>query len=86
LEEHQLTAHNRAVLDHLATLTGFYEDVVKTLEGDDQLRKRKRGWVGSCGNIWEVIQGFEFLLEVLEEYKQPAAGIPDSEHFRININ
>jgi hypothetical protein len=86
LEENQLTAHDWAVLEHLATLLGFYEDAVKTLEGDGQFRKRKRGWVGSYGNIWEVIQGFEFLLEVLEEYKQLAAGIPDPEHFRININ
>ncbi|KID81274.1 restless-like transposase [Metarhizium guizhouense ARSEF 977] len=86
LEENQLTAHDWAVLEHLATLLGFYEDAVKTLEGDGQLRKRKRGWVGSYGNAWEVIQGFEFLLEVLEEYKQLASGMPDPEHFRININ
>ncbi|OWT42569.1 restless-like transposase [Pochonia chlamydosporia 170] len=86
LEENQLTAHDWTVLEHLATLLGFYEDAVKTLEGDGQQRKRKGGWVGSYGNVWEVIQGFEFLLEVLEEYKQLASGIPDPEHFRININ
>jgi hypothetical protein len=86
LEENQLTAHDWAVLEHLATLLGFYEDAVKTLEGDGQLRKRRRGWAGSYGNAWEVIQGFEFLLEVLEEYKQLASGMPDPEHFRININ
>ncbi|OWT42269.1 reverse transcriptase [Pochonia chlamydosporia 170] len=86
LEENQLTAHDWTVLGHLATLLGFYEDAVKTLEGDGQQRKRKGGWVGSYGNVWEVIQGFEFLLEVLEEYKQLASGIPDPEHFRININ
>ncbi|KID81255.1 restless-like transposase [Metarhizium guizhouense ARSEF 977] len=86
LEENQLTVRDWAVLEHLATLLGFYEDAVKTLEGDGQQRKRKRGWVGSYGNVWEVIQGFEFLLEVLEEYKQLASGMPDAEHLRININ
>ncbi|EFZ03316.2 HAT dimerization [Metarhizium robertsii ARSEF 23] len=79
LEENQLTFHDWAVLEHLATLLGFYEDAVKTLEGDGQQHKRKGGWLGSYGNIWEVIQGFEFLLEVLEEYKQLASGMPDPE-------
>ncbi|GKU08409.1 unnamed protein product [Fusarium langsethiae] len=82
----QLTTNDWDVLDHLAKLLGFYEDAVKTLEGDGQQRKRKRGWVGSYGNLWEVIQGFEFLLEVLEDYKKLASDIPDAEHFRININ
>ena len=86
LEENQLTANDWDVLDHLAKLLGFYEDAVKTLEGDGQQRRRKRGWVGSYGNVWEVIQGFEFLLEVLEDYKQLASEIPDAKHFRININ
>ncbi|KAJ3453414.1 hypothetical protein MRS44_017661 [Fusarium solani] len=86
LEENQLTVNDWAVLEHLAKLLGFYEDAVKTLEGDGQQRKRKGGWVGSYGNVWEVIQGFEFLLEVLEDYKQLASEIPDAEHFRININ
>ncbi|KAI8411800.1 hypothetical protein FOFC_08407 [Fusarium oxysporum] len=86
LEENQLTVNDWVVLEHLAKLLGFYEDAVKTLEGDGQQRKRKGGWVGSYGNVWEVIQGFEFLLEVLEDYKQLASEIPDAEHFRINVN
>ena len=86
MQENQLTGNDWTVLEHLAKLLGFYEDAVRTLEGDGHLRKRKRGWVGSYGNVWEVVQGFEFLLEVLEEYKQLASGIPDPEHFRININ
>ncbi|KAM5529050.1 hAT family dimerization domain protein [Fusarium oxysporum f. sp. phaseoli] len=85
LEENQLTVNDWVVLEHLAKLLGFYEDAVKTLEGDGQQRKRKGGWVGSYGNVWEVIQGFEFLLEVLEDYKQLASEIPDAEHFRINV-
>ncbi|KAM5358448.1 hypothetical protein ACJA88_015347 [Fusarium oxysporum] len=86
LEENQLTVNDWVVLEHLAKLLGFYEDAVKTLEGDGQQPKRKGGWVGSYGNVWEVIQRFEFLLEVLEDYKQLASEISDAEHFRININ
>jgi hypothetical protein len=86
LEENQITSKDWEVFEHLARLLGLYVDAVKTLEGDGQQRKRKRGWVGSYGNIWEVIQGFEFLLEVLEDYKRLAADMPDPEHFRININ
>ncbi|RYC76707.1 hypothetical protein BFJ63_vAg20416, partial [Fusarium oxysporum f. sp. narcissi] len=56
------------------------------LEGDGIQRKRKRGWVGSYGNIWDVIQGFEFLKAKLEEYKAVAVDYSDAEHFRININ
>jgi hypothetical protein len=61
-------------------------NVRKMLEGDGQIRKPKRGWMGSYGNIWDVIQGFEFLLDKLESYKAMAEYLPDSEHFRININ
>ncbi|KJZ71564.1 hypothetical protein HIM_09033 [Hirsutella minnesotensis 3608] len=86
LEENQLSAKDWEVLKHLAKLLGFYEDAVKTLEGDGQARKWKHGWTGSYGNVWEIIQGFEFLLEVLEDYKQLAAKLPDAEHLRININ
>ncbi|KAM3537964.1 hypothetical protein ARSEF1564_009127 [Beauveria bassiana] len=81
-----LIIDNDTLLEHLAKLLGFYENAVRTLEGDGQPRKRKQGWVGSYGNVWEVIQGFEFLLEALEGYKQLAYGIPDPEHFRINVN
>ncbi|KAM3426393.1 hypothetical protein NHJ13734_009485 [Beauveria thailandica] len=86
MEANQLTSKDWIVLEHLAELLGFYEDAVRTLESDGQLRRRKRGWVGSYGNIWEVVQEFEFLLEALEKSKQLAPGIPDSELLRININ
>ncbi|KAG7410120.1 putative AC9 transposase [Fusarium oxysporum f. sp. raphani] len=86
LSENQLSNKDWDVLEHLARILGFYEVTVKTLEGDGIQRKRKRGWVGSYGNIWDVIQGFEFLMAKLEEYKAFAADYPDPEHFRININ
>ncbi|KAL6405537.1 hAT family dimerization domain protein [Ilyonectria robusta] len=62
------------------------ETVVKTLEGDGHIRRRKQGWTGSYGNIWDVVLGYELLLNTLEEYKQLAANFPDTEHFRIGIN
>ncbi|KAM3431504.1 hypothetical protein MY4824_007102 [Beauveria thailandica] len=72
MEANQLTSKDWIVLEHLAELLGFYEDAVRSLESDGQLRRRKRGWVGSYGNIWEVFQEFEFLLEALEKSKQLA--------------
>ena len=32
---------------------------------------------GSYGNIWDVINGFKFLLGKLEKYKQIAEDFPD---------
>ncbi|KAM3519495.1 hypothetical protein MY4038_009771 [Beauveria bassiana] len=37
MEENQLTSSDWIVLEHLAKLLGFYEDAVRTLEGDGQL-------------------------------------------------
>ncbi|KAM6505446.1 hypothetical protein FSOLCH5_014663 [Fusarium solani] len=74
------------MVELFAQILGYYEATIKVLEGDGQIRKRKRGWTGSYGNIWDVIQGFEFLLEQLERFKDIAKDFPDPEHFRININ
>jgi hypothetical protein len=60
--------------------------VVKTLEGDGNIRRPKQGWTGSCGNIRDVVLGYELLLNTLGEYKQLAADFPDPGHFRIGIN
>ncbi|KAH7302933.1 hypothetical protein B0I35DRAFT_465893 [Stachybotrys elegans] len=63
LEENQLTTNDWDILKHLAKLLGFYEDAVKTLEGDGQLRKRKGGWIGSI-NInpgWEKLNKYYTL-------------------------
>ncbi|KJZ71327.1 hypothetical protein HIM_09263 [Hirsutella minnesotensis 3608] len=84
--EHQLSDKDWEVLEIFAQILGYYECTIKMLEGDGQIRQRKRGWVGSYGNIWDVVQGFEFLLGKLESYKTMAERFPDPEHFRININ
>ena len=60
--------------------------MVKTLERDGHFRQRKQGWFGAYGNIWDVILGYNGLLNTLEEYKQLAAGFPDAGYFRIGIN
>ncbi|KAG4255582.1 hypothetical protein FPRO03_14070 [Fusarium proliferatum] len=84
--ERQLSDKDWEVLEIFSQLLGYYECTIKMLEGDGQIRKRKRGLMGSYGNIWDVIQGFEFLLDKLEDYKVMAERFPDPEHFRININ
>lgn len=84
--EHQLSDKDWEVLEIFAQILGYYECTIKMLEGDGQIRQRKRGWEGSYGNIWDVVQGFEFLLGKLERYKTMAERFPDPEHFRININ
>jgi hAT family C-terminal dimerisation region len=84
--ENQLDETDWKVLEIFAELLTVFEDAVKTLEGDGMVRKRKKGWVGSYGNPWDVIIGYEFLLGTLEKYKEMAATFPGPEHFRININ
>lgn len=84
--ENQLSPEDWEVLNHFETILSYYEATVIQLEGDGQIRQRKNGFTGSYGNIWEVLQGFEFLLEKLEYYKQVAADYPDPEHFRIGCN
>ncbi|KAM5528342.1 hypothetical protein FOXYSP1_19611 [Fusarium oxysporum f. sp. phaseoli] len=86
--ENQLSDKDWEVVEIFAQILSYryYEATIKMLEGDGQIRKRKRGWTGSYGNIWDVIQGFEFLLEQLERFKDIAKDFPDTEHFRININ
>jgi hypothetical protein len=86
-DENQLTDKDWEVLYHLEAILTVFETVVKTLEGDGHIRRRKQGWTGSYGNIWDVVLGYELLLNTLEEYnKQLAADFPDAEHFRIGIN
>ncbi|RKK93598.1 hypothetical protein BFJ70_g17727, partial [Fusarium oxysporum] len=76
----------KEVLYHLEAILTVFKTVVKTLKGDRHIRRRKQGWTGSYGNIWDVVLGYKLLLNTLEEYKQLAADFPDPEHFRIGIN
>jgi len=85
-DESQLTENDWDVLQRIEEILTEFETVVKTLEGDGQVRKRKHGFVGSYGNIWDVILGFERLMAKLEKFKAEAEDFPDPEQFRIGIN
>ncbi|KAM3561796.1 hypothetical protein ARSEF4850_003029 [Beauveria asiatica] len=84
--ELDVTSHDWDALEHIVIILGHYENAVKTLEGDGIARKRKHGYTGSYGNIWDVIHGFEYLLGVLEHYKSVAEDFPEPEHFKVGIN
>ncbi|KAF6513170.1 hypothetical protein HZS61_007428 [Fusarium oxysporum f. sp. conglutinans] len=83
---HNIVVDTGRFFTNLEAILTVFETVVKTLEGDGHMRRRKQGWTGSYGNIWDVVLGYELLLNTLEEYKQLAADFPDPEHFRIGIN
>jgi hypothetical protein len=84
--ENQLDDRDWDVLQHLESILTVFETVVKTLEGDGQLRTRRHGLVESYGNVWDFILGFELLFRKLEEFKQLATEFPDAEQFRVGIN
>ncbi|RYP57026.1 hypothetical protein DL770_010776 [Monosporascus sp. CRB-9-2] len=44
-DENQLTDNDWEVLFHLEAILTVFETVVKTLEGDGQVRKRRQGWL-----------------------------------------
>ncbi|KAF5576969.1 restless-like transposase [Fusarium pseudocircinatum] len=85
-EENKLTDSHWEALRHMEKILTHYENVVRTLEGDGQVRKIGPGFTGSYGNVWDVVLGFEELLSKLEHYKLLAAGFPDAEQSRIGIN
>jgi hypothetical protein len=78
-EANQLTERDWKVLQHLEHILTTFETVVKTFEGDGQVRIHQNGWQKSYGNVWNVILVYELLLGQLEELKQSAATFPDFE-------
>ncbi|KAM4061423.1 transposase-like protein [Hirsutella rhossiliensis] len=60
-------------------------DLLTGPRGDAQIRVRKGGNLVAYGTAWDIIQAFEYLLERLEEAKEFAKDVPDSEHFAINV-
>jgi len=85
-EDSQLTANDWKVIELFVDVLQDFEDILLRLEGDGQLRLRKKGRIDSYGNIWEVLPAYEFLLAQLEKWKKTAERYPDPEHFKININ
>lgn len=86
LDEGKLTDNDWIALERLEKILQHYETVVKTLEGDGQVRRRRHGYEGSYGNIWDVILGMEKILGMLEKEKREADAFPDPEQFRIGVN
>jgi hypothetical protein len=82
--ENQLDDRDWDVLQHLEAILTVFETVVRTLEGEGQLRRHGRS--ESYGNVWDVILGFEKLMGKLEDLKQYVAEFPDAKQFRIGIN
>jgi hypothetical protein len=63
-----------------------FEHVLITLEGDGQQRKRKSGHTEAFGCPWDILLGYEYLLNKMELYKAAAHRYPEPGHFRVNIN
>lgn len=85
-DEGKLTDNDWIAFERLEKILQHYETVVKTLEGDGQVRRRRHGYEGSYGNIWDVILGMEKILGMLEKEKREADAFPDPEQFRIGVN
>lgn len=85
-DESELTDKDWVVVNLFAEVLQDFEDALLVLEGDGQFRPRKGGRMEADGTIWDVLFGFEHLLEKLETWKATAERYPDPEHFRININ
>ena len=86
MSEGQLSDNKWIALEHIAEILTSFKGIVKVLEGDGQIRRRRRGFEGSYGNSWEVLLGFKCVLGVLERAKTEVNNFPDPEHFRIDIN
>lgn len=86
LPEGHLSDSDWLALERLVKILSYYETVVKILEGDGQVRRRRNGFEGSYGNIWDVILGMEEILGVLEKEKLEVASFPEPEQLRIGIN
>jgi hypothetical protein len=84
--EGRLSDDDWIALERIAEILAFFESVVRVLEEDGQRRRRKHGFEGSYGNSWEMLLGFEYILDVLEKAKKEMRDFPDFNHFRININ
>ena len=84
--ENQLTDNDWTVLSHFVDLPQRYENTHKLLEGDGHIRDRERGFTGSYGNIWQIVQAYEYLLHHLETFKAIADDFPDLTHFKIGVN
>lgn len=82
----QLSANDWDTLQGLHDILAKYEKVVKVLEGDGQIRKRRRGRHESYGNSWDVILGFESVFATLEAAKDNLGRYHEPSFMRVAIN
>jgi hypothetical protein len=90
-EENKLTANDWEVISVLKEILLDFELVVKALQGDGQPREKKRSSGDEPisliqGASWDLLDGYEFLLECLESAKARVENLVDGEHVAININ
>ncbi|EAQ88485.1 hypothetical protein CHGG_05104 [Chaetomium globosum CBS 148.51] len=87
-EENKLTANDWEVISVLKEILLDFELVVKALQGDGQPREKKRS---SCdepislvqGASWDLLDGYEFLLESLERAKARVEDLLDKYYEKI---
>jgi hypothetical protein len=73
----------------LRAFDGILDDfhvVIKVLQGDGQVRKRRFGTNEAFGCMTDVLEAFEFLLGKLEMAKALIKDYPEPEHFAVNVN
>jgi hypothetical protein len=73
----------------LRAFDGILDDfhvVIKVLQGDGQVRKRRFGTNEAFGRMTDVLEAFEFLLGKLEMAKALIKDYPEPEHFAVNVN
>lgn len=90
-EENKLTANDWEVISVLKEILLDFELVVKALQGDSQPRGKKRSSGDEPisliqGASWDLLDGYEFLLESLERAKAKVDNLVDGEHIAINVN
>ncbi|KAG7418723.1 hypothetical protein Forpi1262_v016416 [Fusarium oxysporum f. sp. raphani] len=85
-DENKLEEKDWAIISLFNEVLQHFEHVLITLEGDGQQRKRKEGYIGAYGCLWDTLLGYEYLLGKMEVYKAAAHRYPDPEHFKVNIN
>ncbi|KAG7419838.1 hypothetical protein Forpe1208_v003644 [Fusarium oxysporum f. sp. rapae] len=85
-DENKLAEKDWAIISLFNEVLQHFEHVLITLEGDGQQRKRKEGYIGAYGCLWDTLLGYEYLLGKMEVYKAAAHRYPDPEHFKVNIN
>jgi hypothetical protein len=91
-EENRLTENDWKVIYMLKEILLEFELVIKALQGDGQARDAKRSEGDEVvsliqGASWDLLDGYEFLLDSLEEAKKRVGQLgDDGKHVAVNVN